>query len=94
MPSRTASGLVRFDIDDPADLQVLIDRGLVWRSGPEDLQTVMRAIQEGTVQRAPDKEPPEVRAYLDKVAPIEEPESELLNPLADEQAPAEEAPLA
>lgn len=85
MPTQLPGGIVRLDVNDPQDLQVLIDRGLIWRSGPKDLQTAMRAIQNGEVKRAPDKEPPEVRAYLDKVAPVEE-----LPGQPEEAEPAEE----
>lgn len=60
----------RLDATDPKDVQLLVNSGLAWRSGPKTLQGILRLIQDGTVMRRPDKEPPEVRAYLDKVAPV------------------------
>lgn len=64
------SGILRYDINDPEDAQVLVNTGLVWRGGPKTTQKVLLLITEGRVQRNPEKEPPNVRAYLDKVAPV------------------------
>jgi hypothetical protein len=86
----TDRGLVRLDIDKPDDLQLLIDRGLIWRSGPKTLQKVFKSIQNGDVQRRPDREPPEVRTFLDKVVPVtEEPEDDFM----DSEEPPELADL-
>lgn len=66
MPSING-GMARYDINDPEDLQVLIRTGLVWKSGPKTMQVVLRALQDGTVTRVPEKEPEHVTAYLDKL---------------------------
>ena len=84
----TSGGLLRMDINDPEDLQVLIDRGLIWRSGPKTMQKVLDSIVRGLVKRNPEKEPPEVRAYLDKVKPLDAPAPELAP--ADETEPVPE----
>lgn len=88
MPTQLPGGVVRLDVNDPKDVQVLVNSGLAWRSGPKDLQTIMHFIVDGEVTRRPDKEPPDVRNYLDKVAPTGEPES----PAEDAGEPGEEQP--
>lgn len=88
MPT-TQNGIARFDINDPEDVQRLVNTGLAWRSGPKSLQAIIRLIAGGQVQRRPDKEPPEVRTYLDKVAPeapVEEPIVEPVEPPVNDGA--------
>lgn len=60
----------RLDINDPKDVQYLVDTGLAWRSGPQTMQAIFRLIQNGDVTRRPSNETPPVTAYLDKVAPV------------------------
>jgi hypothetical protein len=59
--------MAHYDVNDPADLQVLVNSGLIWKGGPKTVQKAIDAITDGTVQRAPDKEPPQVRQFLDMV---------------------------
>lgn len=66
MPS-IQGGIARYDIKDPEDLAVLIDRGLIWRGGPQSVQAALRAIVDGDVPRPTRNVPPEVNAYLDKL---------------------------
>ncbi len=67
-------GTQRLDVNDPKDVQYLVDTGLAWRSGPQTMQVILRHIADGAVTRKPEREPPEVRSYLDKLAaPEEEP---------------------
>jgi hypothetical protein len=63
-------GMARYDINDPEDLQVLIRTGVVWKSGPKTMQTVLRALQDGTVERVPEKEPANVKSYLDRIGVV------------------------
>lgn len=65
------SGMSHLDLNDPQDVQLLVDRGWAWRSGPKTLQRIFRLIADGSVTRKPEAETPEVTAYLDKVAPIQ-----------------------
>lgn len=67
------NGVARYDTSDPEDVQVLVNTGLIWRGGPKTMQKVIMLITNGQVTRSPEKETPEVRAYLDKIAPVEEP---------------------
>lgn len=66
MPSVSGS-IAHYDLNDPEDLQVLIRTGLVWRGGPKAVQRALRAVQDGTATRYPEKETPEVSSYLDKL---------------------------
>lgn len=88
------SGVQRLDINDPKDVQYLVDTGLAWRSGPQSLQTIFRFITEGDVTRKPERETPEVRAYLDKLTagPQEEPDEEPVPQEAPVPQDVEQAP--
>jgi len=80
-------GATRLDLNDPEDVQYLVSTGLAWRSGPKTTQLILKSITDGTTQRNPSNEPPEVTAFLDKVTrpqPDEEP------PLGDITAPVTE----
>lgn len=81
------STIQRLDANDPKDVQLLVDSGLAWRSGPKTLQGIFRLIADGKVKRNPAKETPEVKAYLDKVAPVAdeaEATAEPVEPTSDE----------
>jgi len=66
------SGVARYDTSDPEDVQVLVNTGFIWKGGPKTTSRVLMLITGGQVTRVPEKEPPNIRAYLDKVAPVEE----------------------
>lgn len=66
MPSINGD-MARYDLNDPEDLAVLIDRGLVWMGGPRTTQLALKAIVDGVVPRPSKNVPPEVNAYLDKL---------------------------
>ncbi len=70
MPTPDSGGLTHLDLNDPKDVQYLVDTGYAWRSGPKSLQRIFRLIVTGAVKRAPTKETPEVTAYLDKFVPL------------------------
>lgn len=68
MPRRDqASGFLRYDINDEDDLAALIKAGLIWKGGPDAVEKALRALSTGAVER-PDNLPPEVAAWLDKLA--------------------------
>ena len=71
MPDITGDGFARLDMSKPEDVQLLINTGQAWRSGPQTLQKVLRMVTSGDVTRVPAKETPEVAAFLNKVAPVE-----------------------
>lgn len=60
-------GVRRIDITNAEDVQYLLDTGLAWRSGPQTLQRIFAMLQDGKVARRPERETPQVKAYLDKV---------------------------
>jgi hypothetical protein len=66
MPTMSPGGLLHYDLDDPADLAVLIERGLIWHGGPKALSAALRAIVGGHVPR-PANVPPRVAALLDRI---------------------------
>lgn len=68
MPA-TQNGCAVFDVTDPGDVQALVNAGVAWSSGPKTVEAILALVTGGRVQRWPDKEPPEVRAYLDKAMP-------------------------
>lgn len=83
-----SGGMARYDINDPKDLQVLINSGFIWKGGPRTIQKTVDALLAGTVQRAPDKEPPEVAAFLDRaLAPAVEQAAPPVTPDELEAAP-------
>jgi hypothetical protein len=85
----------RLDTKNPEDVQMLVNTGLAWRSGPTTLQAILQLIETGAVQRVPERETPEVAAYLDEAAPLAPPKSQPLEP-GDvlPELPEEEPPLA
>jgi hypothetical protein len=60
-----ASGVVHYDVHDPADLAHLIETGLIWRGGPKTQRLAIDALLRGDVAR-PDNLPEHIRAYLDR----------------------------
>jgi hypothetical protein len=58
-------GMVRFDINDPEDVQKLVDSGYAWRAGPKTTDRIIDMIERGLVTRRPEKEPPAITQYLD-----------------------------
>ena len=84
MPTPDQFSMIRLDIDDPKDVQYLVNTGYAWRSGPKTLQKIVLMIADEKVARNPAKEPPEITAFLDRLLADDEEEPELLNPLADE----------
>lgn len=78
-------GMARYNLDDPEDMQVLIRTGLIWKGGPKAVQKALRALQDGTCDRVPVKETPEVNAYLTKLGVPEpsEPNEDAVGPGAE-----------
>jgi hypothetical protein len=71
-------GVLHYDINDPADLAVLIEGGLIWKGGPKAIKKAIDAIVSGSVPRPTANVPAEVNAHLDSVmgateVPVEEP---------------------
>ena len=66
------NGVARYDMSNPEDVQVLVNAGFVWKGGPKTVQKAIMFITGGQVTRNPEKEPSNIRVYLDKVAPVEE----------------------
>lgn len=66
MPQINA-GMARYNLDDPEDLAVLVDRGLIWKGGPKAVAKALSAIKRGDVPRPTKNVPPEVSAYLDRM---------------------------
>lgn len=71
---------VRLDINDPKDVQGLVNTGLAWRSGPATLRIIFDHIEAGRVTRNPAKETPEIASYFDGAGPVEP-------TIADEEPP-------
>jgi hypothetical protein len=80
--------MARMDLNDPTDVQALVNNGYAWKAGPKSLQRIFRLIVSGQVKRVPEKETPQVSAYLDKIAPIAPEPSPVVS---DEAEPVEEA---
>lgn len=87
------NGPARLNVNDPADAQKLVNTGLAWRSGPATLQVLFRLIQSGEVTRVPEKETPQVRAYLDKLTASQQDEAEAQDVLEVEEANAQDEPV-
>lgn len=83
----------RLDVNDPADVQTLVDKGWAWQSGPKTLKVIFGHIMSGAVTRRPETETPEVTTYLDRIAPIK-PERVPLEPGQVLPDPEEDEPLA
>lgn len=59
--------MAHYDLDDPEDFAFLIERGLIWRSGPRTVTRAVQAIVRGDVPRPTNKVPPKLDAYFDKM---------------------------
>lgn len=59
-------GIARYNVHNLADLAVLVERGLIWRSGPKVLKLALDAIRSGDVARPVYNVPAPVDAYLDR----------------------------
>lgn len=81
--STNDGGMVRYDINDPADLAVLIANGMVWRGGPKAVTLALKALKSGAVPR-PANLPPEVARFLDGIT----------SSVRGSELPTEETPLA
>ena len=62
-----AGGMARYDLNNPEDLAVLIDRGLIWKGGPKAIGRAIAAIRRGDVPRPTKNVPDNVNAYLDRL---------------------------
>ena len=67
MSQLTSTGILRFDVHDPADLALLVATGMIWRSGPKVLKLAMDAIRDGDIARPVYNVPPAVDAHLDRL---------------------------
>lgn len=81
--------ITELDLTNPRHVQLLVDRGWAWKSGPKTTQDILKLIISGDVKRKPEKEPLNVKTYLDKFVPAP---SDLIAPEGLE--PVEEPPLA
>ena len=63
-----ATGVMRYDVHDPADLAYLIKTGLIWRGGPKTQRLAVDALLRGDVPR-PANLPEQVVAFLDSRQP-------------------------
>ena len=78
--------IAHYDINDPEDLAVLVDRGLIWKGGPAAKSKAVNAILRGDLPR-PANVPPDVAAILDRA---NVPESPVSDAPAAEPAPLDE----
>lgn len=60
-------GMAHYDLKNHDDLAVLIDRGLIWKGGPQAIKLAMDAIISGAVPRPTHNVPPAVNAELDRL---------------------------
>lgn len=59
-------GMARYNLDDPEDLAVLIDRGLIWKGGPAAYNKAIKAVLSGAVPRPTRNVPPQVEAIFEE----------------------------
>jgi len=71
MPT-SEGGIIRYNLDDPSDMAVLIRAGLIWRGGPDAYEKATEYLQAHPAE-VNDKVPASVLAQLQ---PTEEPEQE------------------
>jgi hypothetical protein len=89
---KNVNGVLRFDIDDPADLSELIRTGLIWRGGEVAYDKAIDYLLENP-EAMNDKVPAEVRAAIEEEAGLdEEPELPSEDELV-EAPPAIEEPI-
>lgn len=63
------SNVQRLNVNDPADLRLLLENGMIWKGGPRTIQLAIDALVEGTI--APSRDilaamPPEVASHVDE----------------------------
>lgn len=88
---KNSKGVVRFNIQDPADMKVLVASGLIWRGGPNTVRAAIEYLQ-GHPDEVNDKVPANIRAILqpepNQVTVPGQPEPE--SPVEDAGEPGEE----
>ena len=57
-------GILRYNINDPADLAALIENGMIWRGGPQEYNMAIKAVLSGAVPRPTRNVPPTVEAIF------------------------------
>lgn len=89
-----SGGVIRYDINDPADMAALIKSGLVWRGGPKTVGKAVRYLQQHP-DEVNDLVPENVLAMLrppapkpDEAEPVEEP----VEPVTEGEGPSAPTP--
>ena len=59
-----SGGILRYDINDPADLADLIASGLIWKGGPQAYNRAVKAVLSGAVPRPTRNVPAQVEAIF------------------------------
>lgn len=92
MPTES-NGVLRYDINDPADLAALVKTGLIWRGGPQAVEKAVEYLK-ANPQAVDNKVPPNIRAMLQPVPEQESAAEDTAEPVEEPSVTPAEPPVA